>query len=105
MSAFAQWIVGIVSQLAALIGLSLTKKATYVAAAIATSISLTLALGVFIASLMTTIGYGLPSWAQAGAIILPANLPYCISAVIAAKVARFVYEWNMENLRLAAYIT
>ncbi len=36
---------------------------------------------------------------------MPSTLPACVSAIVAADIAAAIYAWNVENLKLIAYIT
>lgn len=105
MTAFASWLVGIITQLATVLGLSLTRRVAIISAAVSAVITLTITLGVFISSLISTIAYALPAWAVPGAYLLPSNLSYCISSYFAAKVARFIYDWNMDNIKIASSVS
>lgn len=50
--------------------------------------------------------YGLsasiPSWAVTGLMFIPENVSACISALVTAKLGRFVYEYQKEYLHLLA---
>lgn len=98
------WLVGLIGNVAAFLGISLAKKTLYLAAAIASSIALTVALSAAIQGSLSSIVYALPTWATTGAMFLPTNLSPCLAALISAKFARFVYDWNMRNLEMAASI-
>lgn len=76
------------------------------AAAAATFVTLTLAMwGVMIAAI-TALSYSMPSWLSSGiAQVIPANLPACVSALVSARLARAIYEWHVENLKIMSYIT
>ena len=98
------WLVSLIGNISAFFCLSLAKKTLYIAAAIASSIALTVALSAVIQGSIASIVYALPTWAATGAMFLPSNLSPCIAALISAKFARFVYDWNMRNLEMAASI-
>lgn len=102
MGAFAGWLAGLIGNLAALFGLSLAKKTFVLTAAITASISITLAFALSIKSLYLGIVVDLPAWAAGGAMFLPSNLALCISVIISAKIGRFIYDWNMSHLHMAA---
>lgn len=102
MGVFASWLAGLIGNLAALLGLSLAKKTIFLAAAIAASISITLAFAYSIKAMVLTVVVDLPAWAATGAMFLPSNTGLCISLVISAKIARFIYDWNMSHLRMAS---
>lgn len=98
------FLITLITNLAGFFGLQLAKKTALAAAAIAASIALTLALTAAISALLTGIVATLPSTIAAGAYILPSNTSACIAAILGAKFARFVYDWNMKNLEIAASI-
>jgi len=102
MGVFASWLAGLIGNLAALLGLSLAKKTIFLAAAITASISMTLGLALTIKAMYAGIIIDLPAWAVGGAMFLPGNLALCISVLISAKIARFIYDWNMSHLRMAS---
>lgn len=98
------WLANLFGSFAAFFGVSIVKKTLYLAAAITASIALTVALSAVIQGSLASIVYSLPSWATTGAMFLPSNLSACLAALISAKFARFVYDWNMRNLEMAASI-
>lgn len=103
MGALISWLASALASIAGFAGAGIAKKTVFATAAVAASIALTLALGVVIANLLTGIVATLPAWAVAGAgMFIPDNASACISALITAKTARFVYDWNMTNLKLVA---
>lgn len=92
--------------LAGFFGQWLAKKTAMATAAVAVSVALTLALAATLKGLLIGFVAVLPSWMATGFdAIVPGNFPVVVSAVISAKVARFIYDWNMENLKLISYIT
>jgi uncharacterized protein DUF5455 len=98
------WLVTLAINFAGMFGASVAKKTAYSGAVIATSIALTVALNAVVSSAFIGIAYALPDWAAAGAMFLPSNLSICISGIIAAKFGRFVYDWNMRQLAMAASV-
>lgn len=105
MPVIAGFFVTLVTSVLGYFGQKLAGKALYTAAAIAACVSLTVALTLFIKGLIAGIVYASPAWLADGAMFIPSNAAFCISAVLSAKAAKFVYEWNMQNLKFAAYIT
>lgn len=90
---FAQWV---------------TKKTAFGLAAVGVFGALTVALLALIAAAITAAlaGIGLPTWVAWGFwFFMPSGLPAAAAAVISAQVSVGVYRWNMENLRLLAYVT
>ena len=106
MPLFATLVVSLFGSIASFFGLQMAKKTLFATAAIAAGLILTLAMFAFIKGLLGGIAYAFPSWAGGWfAAIIPSNAAACIGAILAAKMARFVYDYNMENIKLASYIT
>lgn len=94
---------------AALFGAWATKKVALAGAAVATFAALTLALMGALAALITGLLFSFP---ESGSFIetmlwlaLPSNAEACLAICISADVAIGLYRWNVENIRLAAYVT
>jgi len=106
MPLFATLVVSLFGSIASFFGLQMAKKTLFAAAAITAGLILTLAMFAFIKGLLYGIIYQFPpgvgGWFAA---VIPSNAIACVGAVLAAKMARFVYDYNMENLKLASYIT
>lgn len=106
MPLFATLVVSLFGSIASFFGLQMAKKTLFATAAIAAGLILTLAMFAFIKGLLAGIIYTFPpgvgGWFAA---VIPTNAISCIGAVLAAKMARFVYDYNMENIKLASYIT
>ncbi len=98
------WLINLVGSLAGFFGIQLAKKTALITVMLAASVALTLALAVAITNLLGGITAALPTDLSAGAAFLPSNTSACISAVLTAKVARFIYDWNMKNLEMASSI-
>jgi len=101
---FSSWFAAIAGFFAA----HMSKKAAFAAAAVATFAILTTAFLALIATSVNAVlsSVTLPYGVRLGmAIFMPANLDTCIAAIIAAHVAKGLYDWNVENLRLASYVT
>lgn len=106
MPIFATLFSGLFSSIAGFFAAGVAKKTAYALAAIAVFAVLTIAFIAFISSAVNaaiyaiTLSYGI----QLGfAVFMPYNIESCAAAVIAAHVARALYDWNVSNLRLAAY--
>lgn len=94
------------ASLAGFFGQWLAKKTAMATAAVGVSIALTLSLAAALKGLLLGFVAVLPSWMATGFdAIIPGNFPVMVAAVISAKVARFIYDWNMENLKIISYIT
>lgn len=104
MPIFATLVVSLFSSIAGFFGLQLAKKTLFATAAIAAGLVLTLAMFAAIKGMIAGLAYAFPPWAGGWfAAVIPSNAPAVISTIIAAKVARFVYDYNMENLKLASF--
>lgn len=98
--------VGLVSAVLSYVGAHLAKKTVFALAAVAAALSLTAAFVFVIKGLLAGMSLVLPDWAVVGAaMFLPSNTALCISALISARVARWIYDYHMETLRLVSYIT
>lgn len=96
----------LVSQVATFFGLSLAKKTIFAVTALAAMLALTATFVMVVKGLMLGIVAVMPSWAATGfSQIVPSNLPACIGAYFAARVARWIYDYHMTGLKLASYIT
>jgi hypothetical protein len=102
----ANVILGLVTSAASFFGLQLSKKVLFAATAIASFLSLTATFVAVVHGLLAGISHTMPSaMANAFALFMPDNLSACISAVFAAKVARWIYDYHVETLKIASYIT
>ena len=85
----------------------LTKKTALIVTALAVFLGLTTAFVFAVkALLLAGMVYGLPGWlgSAAGAIV-PSNLPACVAAYVAARLVRWVYDYHVQTLKIASYIT
>jgi len=97
---------GLFGSLAGFFGQWMVKKTAMATAAVTVAIALTLAMAATITALLSGFVAVLPSWLGTGLdMVIPGNLPVMVAAVISARTARFIYEWNMENLKIISYIT
>lgn len=103
MMTFIQTLFG---SLAAFFAQWMAKKTAMATAAVAVSLALTVAMAASLKALLIGFTAVLPSWMATGFdAIIPGNFPVMVAAVIAAKMGRFIYDWNMENLKIISYIT
>lgn len=106
MPMLATLVVSLFGSIASFFGLQLAKKTIFATAAIAAGLVLTLAMFAAIQGLLVGIVYIFPPWAGGWFVaVIPSNAVACVGAIISAKLARFVYDYNMENLKIASYIT
>ena len=108
MPIFAGLLSGLFASIASFFALHVAKKTAFGLAAVAVFAGLTIALMATITGLITAaLATGsMPSAVVQGfAYFMPDNLPACVSALIAADVATALYRWNIENLKLMAYVT
>lgn len=94
----------LLGSLAGFFGQWITKKAALGAAAVTLFAGITLAFAATLKALAAGVVYAVPSSCAVGYCI-PSNLVPCVSAVLAALMARWVYDWHRENIRLMAYVT
>lgn len=104
MGVLATWIVGLVTNFVAFFGLQLSKKTIYAAAAITAMLALTGAMILAIKASLTGIAVGIPFIPSTAYYFIPQNAAACISAIFAARFARFVYDYNMRALEVVASI-
>lgn len=85
-----------------------TKKMALMAAAVATFIALTLGFWAAVTAALAGIAYTFPGGSAVAVgvwLMVPDNAPACFSALLAVDTAVGLYRWNVENLRLASYVT
>ena len=99
-----QWLGTMIASLLAIFGISLAKRFTLGAAAVAASIALYIGLAATIHALLSGLVQTLPSWASHAGLFLPDNIVPCVTAIIAARFAFAFYEWNLTNLKIMATI-
>lgn len=108
MPVFAALFLGLFTKLAAWFAGWWAKKTAYAAAAIATCALLTAGMFTAISALAATVVWSLPesSMVLTGLYLaIPSNTSAVLAFTIAVDTAVALYRWNMENLRLAAYVT
>jgi hypothetical protein len=108
MPLLAGLISGLFASLANFIGAWVTKKVAFGVAAVATFAALTIAmLGVLTGFIDAALAVGvLPASVIFGfAYFMPASFPACVAAIVAADIAIALYKWNVENLKILAYVT
>lgn len=84
-----------------------TKKVAFAVAAIATFAALTVALYIGMSLLLSGLSVTFPGGVLQTFLWLavPDSAPVAIAAMIGADTAISLYKWNVENLRLASYVT
>ncbi|MFK5891205.1 MAG: DUF5455 family protein [Flavobacteriaceae bacterium] len=86
--------------IAAWFGTFLTKRIAILVAIIAMVTTLTAAFVVLIESAIAALSVSMPANLLIGASwVWPSNANACIAAIIAAYVARWVYEWNIKIIQ------
>lgn len=106
MPLLAQLMASLMGSIASFFGLSLAKKTVFAATAIAAGLVLTTGFVLFVKGLLVGIVYVYPAWGGTWMYAaIPSNAPACIGAYMSARMAAFIYRYNMENLKLASYIT
>lgn len=94
--------------LASFFGRWFAKKTALAAAAIATFTGLTVALYTGMVAIVAGVVTALPgdsAWPMAMWLFLPDNAAAVVSVVLSVDTAVALYRWNVENLRIASYIT
>lgn len=91
--------------LAGIFGVQLAKRTLFAGAAISAALALTMAFTLAIEGLLGGIAYALPTMLQPAFYVLPSNLAPCLSAIVAAKIGKAIYEYHMNTLRLVASIS
>lgn len=91
--------------LAGLFGAQLAKRTIFAGAAISAALALTVAFTLAVQGLLGGIVYVLPAIFQPAFYVLQSNLAPCLSAIVAAKIGRAIYEYHMNTLRLVASIS
>jgi hypothetical protein len=98
------WLAGIIGSIFAgifgFLAKYLTKRFALFAAFVVGILALfSVFLGV-IAGLMSGLSYALPSeWTQYSGYIMPSNFKPCITAILTAHIARYVFSWNTRILQ------
>ncbi len=105
----AIWLGALFVQFAVWLAQWMTKKVAFAVAAIATFSLLTLglvaAMQALIAGMILVFPESHPMVLTIMWVGIPDNATLCLGAVIAADTAVALYKWNVENLRLASYVT
>ena len=99
------WLGSAFTGLTAWFGAWLSAKAAMVAAALTALAAVWLAFAAGIVGAVTALQVALPAWAAPGVMFLPSNLAVCISALITAKLARMVFIYQRETIKIISYIT
>jgi hypothetical protein len=77
--------------------LRITSKVLRVGAFVVVAIALTAALIAGFNAALSTVSVALPNEVLVVAVsLLPSNATACISVVLSARIARFVYDWNVR---------
>ncbi|GBG01434.1 hypothetical protein AZSI13_07610 [Azospira sp. I13] len=100
------FLAAVVTWFASYLGISLAKKTIYAVAAMGAFLAITAAFIAASKLLVVGIVAVLPAWAAQGfAQVVPPNLPACLGAYSGVRLAVWIYRYQMENLKLASYIT
>jgi hypothetical protein len=99
-----QFLIAAVAALASFIGLELSKKTLIASAAVLAFVALTLTLSAVITVLYTGIASSLSDpWLLTGVgLFIPSNAGACVSAILAAKLARRIYDLNISGVKVLA---
>ena len=100
MPILAGLIAAVGSALASFFATFLTKKVALAVALVAAVVLLTGTIYVTLEGLFSAVAYVMPSYVQdAACMLLPSNLQACMTAIIAGKVAEYVYIWKVKVLQ------
>lgn len=92
---------GIFGSVVAWLGQWFTKKVAMAMAASATFIAMTLAMWAALKGMVAALSVAVPSVVTSYfAMAIPENFAACVSALLAARMARTIYDWHVENLKL-----
>lgn len=94
--------------LAGYFGAWVSKKLAFALAAVGVFTAITIALYALLSGLLNGLAALMPNWPGmewAIYMAVPSNLPAVVAAVIAADSAVALYRWNVENLKILAYVT
>lgn len=94
--------------LASYLGQWMAKKTAFAAAAVAAFGVLTAGLFTALSVVVQGLAINLPAgtvWSAGLWITVPDNGPAVVAAVLSCDAAVALYRWNVENLRLAAWVT
>ncbi len=96
-------IVSLASSVAALFSFWLAKRLALILVIISAFAVLTTSLFFLLSSLITALSVSAPDWLTLAVMwVVPSNLPACISAIVSAHLARWVYEWNIKIISMKA---
>ena len=78
-----------------------TKRLIIIVAVVAGVATFTAALYVALDSLVGSVSVSAPAeLSQAASMFLPGNLTACVTALLSAKIIRWVYDWNVRVLTM-----
>ncbi len=108
MPVLAGLFLAIFTQIAAFFAQMFGKKLALGAAAVGTFVVMTVALYGVLAVALNAVAYVMPNWpgfALSAWFAVPPSVPVGVAAVISADSAIALYRWNVQNVKLMAYIT
>lgn len=104
MPALATWLVGLIGNVVGYFGIQLTKKTLFATAAVAAFLLLTTAFIIAIKAMLLGIAVSMPDLASSAYYFIPTNTASCISLLFSARMARFIYDYNVQTLKIVASI-
>ncbi|WP_027330241.1 DUF5455 family protein [Marinimicrobium agarilyticum] len=98
------WLAGVLGSLmfsvVQLFAKYLTKRLALVAAAVVLTLGLTASFLLAIEGMINAVAPAVPDYfATAASWVVPDQTPAIVSAVVAARLARWVYEWNVKVIQ------
>lgn len=104
MNVFFTALTNFIVQVLTALGISASRRVALIGAILAVSGGLIVGFARIINGLFQLGSASLPSWASSAALLLPSNTSVCITAVLTAKFARFMYDWHIKNLQIASSV-
>lgn len=98
------WLGALFSGLAGLITQWLANKTVFATAVVAGFLALTTAFTAAMGAIASTVSGSLPSWAIGVGYLIPDNAAACFSAIVSARIARWIYDYHKEVLKTAAQV-
>lgn len=103
--ALAAFFGAIFAQIVAFLAQWFTVKTAMQLGIVAAVVSLTVGLFITVKTLITGIAVvAPPQFTQAMSLIIPDNLPLCISAIVSANIVRWVWIWQVHFIEMYASI-
>lgn len=100
-----QALIGLIAGIASFFASAILKKTVFTLAVVAGALALTTAFVGVLKGLANGIEASLPAWAVGVGYFIPDNAAVCFSAIVAAVIARWIYDYHMGVLKMAATVS